>query len=128
MSEYLIALGHNVPLEDLVAFDPQPAIVGYRYTRRSIAVSGAVEDEAPFLELVFELLDPESMYQSVLTQSGLLVAKTALVTVYVEDENYDWIRKNGTAVKPMIGSDGGRTGLFLQNFVILVKKLQTVAS
>lgn len=112
---YLIATGHDVALGSLAALVPQPSTVGYRHGRRSHAASGIVVDELPFVEFDYSAIFSESgaddatAYQALLTQCGLLTATTAEVTVYVQDENYDWIQRNGTIVKPQIGVDGQRS-------------------
>lgn len=130
---YLIALGHDQALEDLNALIPQPATVGYQYGRRSYAASGAVIDELPHVEFEYSAVigdstaDYATQYQALLAQCGLTTAKTALVTVYIQDENYDWVLKNGTIVKPQIGVDGQRDFVFLRNFTILVHSLRAVA-
>lgn len=125
---YKIAVGHDVAPEDHTPFDPQPSSIGPQYTRRQYAASGGVTDELPFIDLVFELFEDEPAdYQAVLTLSGLLVAKTALVSVSIEDDNYDPIVRNGRAVRPQIGVDGSRQDGFLKNFVLLIKNLRAQA-
>lgn len=124
---FRIAVGHDVAPEDMTPFDPQPSTKGLQYNRRSYAISGAVIDEGPFIEFDFGLFEDEAAYQAVLTLSGLLVATTCLVSVSIEDENYDPAVRNGTAVKPFIGSDGQRSDLFLNNFVLLVRGLRPQA-
>lgn len=124
---FKIAIGHDVAAEDMTAFDPQPSTRGMQYTRRQFAASGGVTDELPFIDLVFELLEDPADYQAILTLSGLLVATTALVSVQIEDENYDPVLRNGRAAKPFIGSDGQRSDMELKGFVLLIKSLQAQA-
>ncbi len=125
---YLLGLGHDVALESLLALVPQPSTVGYQYASRSYAASGAIIDELPHVEFRYVSLGHTvARYRTLLTQFGLLTAKTALVTVYIQDENYDWVLRNGTAVKPQIGSDGEREHFFLRGFVFIVKDLRVTA-
>lgn len=124
---FKIAVGHDVAPEDMTAFDPQPSTIGLQYTRRQYAASDRVLDELPFIELNFGVFEEIEDYQGVLTLSGLLVARTALVSVQIEDENYDPIVRNGTAQKPFIGSEGQRSETFLSNFVLLIKSLKAQA-
>lgn len=124
---FKIAVGHDVAPEDMTPFDPQPSTIGMQYTRRQFAASGGVTDELPFIDLNFGLLEEPADYQAVLTLSGLLVARTALVSVSIEDENYDPVVRNGKAVKPFIGSDGQRSDMELKNFVLLIKSLRPQA-
>lgn len=124
---YLVLAGHDQPLEDLLPVDPQPRTEGLQYTRRQYAASGIVIDENPFVELLWSMLDPAAEYQALLAQFDLTTATTAPVSVYVQDEYYNWILRNGTAVKPFIGSDGKRDNYFLRDFTILIKNLQAQA-
>lgn len=124
---YLVATGFDEPLEDLDPIVPQPRTEGMQYTRRQYAASGIVVDELPFVELLWSMLDPAAEYQALLAQFGLTTANTAEVSVYVQDEYYNWILRNGIAVKPFIGSDGSRTNYFLRDFTILVKSLRAQA-
>lgn len=121
MTDFLIATGHNVT--PTVPFDPQPQVLGMVPTRRLLALSGAVIDESPYVPFTWPLLDTEDDYRAILTQCGLLTATTALVSVYIQDQNYDWVYRNGTAVKPEIGTDG-RRDFFLQNFTVSVIDLR----
>lgn len=127
MSTYRVALTHDQALEDLDDIAPQPATVGYQHTRRTYAASGAVIDELPFVEFNWTTIGTATQYQALLTQFGLSSATTAEVTVYVQNENYAWVLRNGTAVKPQIGSDGQRANSFLRGFTILVKNLRATA-
>jgi hypothetical protein len=54
----------------------------------------------------------------------LLTATTSDVSVYIQNENYSWVVRNGVAVKPEIGTDGERSRYHLRGFVILVKDLR----
>lgn len=123
---YLILAGHDQPLEDLLPVVGQCSSIGLQYTRRQFAASGIVVDELPFIELNFSTLNI-TRYQALLTQTGLLVATTGPVSVYIPDQNFNWILRNGTAVKPEIGTDGQRTNYWLKDFTFLVKSLQAQA-
>lgn len=121
---YLVLAGWDNPLEDLLPV--KCSTMGLQYTRRQFAASGAVIDELPYIELNFSTINI-TRYQALLTQFGLLVAITAPVSVYVQDQNFDWILRNGTAVKPEIGTDGRRQNYWLKDFTILVKSLRAQA-
>jgi hypothetical protein len=123
---YGIATGHDVAIESLTAFDPQPATVGLLYARRQYAASGEIIDELPYWEYRWDVLEIDE-YQAILTLSGLVTAKTALVSANGPDDNYDEAIRNGRAVKPQIGSDGQRDGTFLRNFAMIIKSLQAQA-
>jgi hypothetical protein len=121
---YLLGQGHDVALEDLDPIVPQPATRGMQYGRRQEAASGDVIYEAPYIEFEFSTLSVAA-YQSLLTQFGLTApATTADVSVYIQDEDYNWIIRNGVAVKPQISVDGQRDRYHLRNFTILVKNIR----
>lgn len=124
---YKVALTHDQALEDLDNIVPQPATIGYQFARRSYAASGAVIDENPFVEFNWTTIGTAAQYAALLTQFGLSSALTSEVTVYVQNENYAWVLRNGVAVKPFIGSDGQRNRSFLRGFTILVKALEVTA-
>ena len=123
---YLIATGHDVVLGSLAALAPQPATAGMQHGRRTHALSGDVIDELPFVEFRYNTLSV-AQYQSLLTQFGLTSATTAEVTVYIQDEDYNWVQRNGIAVKPQIGNDGQRRGWLLKDFVVVVHSLRALA-
>lgn len=120
---YLWAPGHDVALEDLLVVIGQCSSIGMQFARRQYAASGIVVDELPYIELNFSTLNI-SRYQSLLTQIDLLTATTGPVSVYIPDQNFNWVLRNGTAVKPEIGTDGQRTNYWLKDFTFLVKNLQ----
>jgi hypothetical protein len=122
--KYYVGMGHNVPLLGLYPLVQQPKAVGYRYARRNYAASGAVIDELPYVEFEFEMLEDKEIYQALLAQFGLNIDSTYPVSVYIEDEFYDPVLRNGTAVRPLIGESGGRDDGFLKGFVILVRDLR----
>ena len=121
---YLIADGYNVALGSLVALDPQPATPGMLFGRRTHALSSDIIDELPYVPFRYSHFASVAECQAVLTQFGLLTALTNLVSVYVQDRNYDWVIRNGIAIAPEIGPDGSRENYFLRNFTIIVHSLR----
>jgi hypothetical protein len=86
MSTYRVATGHDVVLGSLTVLSPQPsgdAVI--QTTRRTFSADGSVADQGRYIELNW------SAYTS------------ALVTVYVRDEVFTWVRMNGTAIRPEPG-------------------------
>lgn len=124
MTQYLVSDAWDVALESLEPIDPQPATIGFEYTRRQYAASGVVIDELGFVRLNFSALEDIDQYQSLLAQFGLDTATTANVSVYVQDERYNWILRNAICVLPQIGTDGQRSDFFLRGFSILLKQLR----
>lgn len=125
--QYLIAVGHDVVLGSLLPLDPQPRTVGYLHGRRSYAASGAIIDELDHVEYLYSAIESAAQYQSILGQFGLATANTALVTVTVQDERYAEVQRNGRAVLPLVGSEGGRENYFLRDFTVLVKDVRALA-
>lgn len=108
----------------LVVIDPQPTSQGVRPTRRTFAGDGAIYEEAYYVELEFNILGNAIMYQSVLTQFGLLSSLTATVTVMCRDANsYVFATYNGLAIRPEMGKDTQWNNFFPRNMVILIKDL-----
>lgn len=127
MSDYRAATGADVALGSLTVLDPQPRSAGIQYTRVTNAASGVVYKEAPFVVLEWSALEDKAEYQTILGVFGLSSAQSAAVTVYVRDENWDYVRMNGRAVKPSIGETGEWSNYFPRDIRIIVKNL-TVAS
>lgn len=116
MPNFQIGLGHNAAAVDVVDFVPyQPLTPGLQYTRRS-STAGGYEDEGPFIRFTFGVMT-EVEYRAMLTQAGVLSAETALVTLYAQDENYNWDYFNGKAIKPRLE---GRRGFHLNNVPLLI--------
>lgn len=124
---YKVKAGHDQPLEDLLPITPQPRTSGMLVTRRQYAASGIVIDEQPYVLFEWSMLDPASEYQNLLDQFGLTTATTAPVSIYVQDQNYEWVLRNATVVKPLIGTEGGRNNFFIRDIVIVAKNLQAQA-
>lgn len=121
MPEYKISLGHDItPTAPLV---PQPQTIGMPPTRRTLALSGLVTDELPYVPFFWSFLTMPQ-YTALLTQCGLLTATTALVSVYVQDQNYDWVTRNGTIVKPEIGKDAQRENYRVRDVTFYVINLR----
>lgn len=128
MTTYKWAAGFDEPLEDLSDIDPQPTTpAGLQFARRQYAASGIVVDELPFVELVFNLPMTLTQLQALYAEIGLDAANTAEISVYVQDETFAWILRNGIAVRPLIGQDGSRRGPFVYGLTILVKNLRAQA-
>lgn len=122
-SDYRVATGHGVALLSLAAVAPQPASSGFKHTERSYGLSGAVYEQAPYIELVWTMLETPTQYTTLLGQFGLTSVLYADVTVYIPNADYAYTRYNAVAVKPQIGADGQRENYFLRNFVIVLKNL-----
>ena len=127
MSDYRVADGSDVALGSLTVLDPQPASIGIQYTRQGVSANGTVSNQGPYVIMVWSNLDSKTTYQSILSDFGLSSATSNDVTVYVRDENYDYARMNGTAIKPLPGNGIDWRMPFPRNLEILVRNL-TAAS
>ncbi len=103
--------------------DPQPMCPGITPTRRTFAADGTVIDEAPYVEFIFNVVKDVTTYQSILTQFGINAALTNDVTIKTRDETFADINKNGTAIRPQIGTDVRWQKFFPRDVVILVNNL-----
>jgi hypothetical protein len=127
MTTYKVADGWNVALISLNELTPQPSSTGIQPTRRTHTASGDVYDDGEYVELDFDVLEDEAQYLTVLTAFGLNNALTNQVTVYVRDDTWAWVRKNGVAVRPEMGREARWNSFFPRNIEILVRDLETAS-
>lgn len=123
MSDYRVADGHNVALGSLTVLSPQPRSPGLQYTRIQYAADGTPILEGAFVNLIWGVIGSKSQYQDILSVFGLSTVTTNAVTVYIRNANFDYVRYNGTAVKPQVG-EGVEWSYFPRNLTILVRDLE----
>lgn len=104
-SDYRAAVGYNLVLGSLLAFNPQPRSLGVRYTRRTYLGDGRIVDEGPFIELLWSALDNDTQYRAVMQQLGLITANFQVVTLYARDDVWNYHLYGGIAHRPMLGTD-----------------------
>jgi len=124
VSTYRVADGSDVALESLTVLDPQPASRGIQYTDQTLSLNGTPTKQGAYVELVWNVVASVTEYQSILTDFGLLSADYNDVTVYVRDEEFDFVRKNGRAIKPLPGRGVDWRMPFPRDLVILVRDLE----
>lgn len=123
MAQYLVSsTGHNVALVDLDPIIPQPRSEGVAATARTFSANGGVYQAGLYVELVWSLLGSADQYRALLAQFGLDSAVSAEVTIQCRDHAFNWIRFNGTAIRPDIGKDI-RWDYFPRGIVILIREL-----
>lgn len=127
MTQYMWAEGHDVALESLIPFDPQPRTQGIQATRRTYLPDGTVQDDGEYVEFEFDYFETEAKYRAQLANGGLDDATAAAVTVYVKNTLYNWVRMNGTAVRPLPGESVQRRQYMLHNIKILVRDLEVAS-
>lgn len=127
--KYRLAVGHDVALEDLLVIDPQPRSEGLAFARRTYAADGSVRQEAPYVVLMWDVLDDGDAFQALMAQFGLgmpgvLTAEVTLsgpLDAFWQDAYF-----NGTAVRPQPGTDAVRRDYFLRNVQVVVRDLVTI--
>lgn len=124
---YKVATGSDVALGSLVDMSPQPRSTGIQYTRRTYAADGSVYEEGAYVELAWDYFDDAAAYVALLTQFGLDDSLTNAVTVYIRNDQWAWVRMNGTAVRPEMGREVRWDKFFPRDITILVKDLETAA-
>ena len=122
MTTYRVADGHDVVLGSLTVLDPQPRTDGIQSTRRTFSGNGTPNDEGQFVVFDYSVVPSASDYQSILSDFGIQSATSNDVTVYVRDETFAWVRKNGKAIRPQPRVDV-RWDFFPRNVQILVRDL-----
>jgi hypothetical protein len=127
MTTYRVADGFNIALVSLTVLDPQPRSEGIKPTRRTFGGDGTPYDESKFVELLYSAVGSVTEYQSILSDFGVQSAGSNEVTVYVRDETFAWVRKNGLAIRPEPGQDVKWTNYFPRDVVILVRDLADVS-
>lgn len=120
---YRVGIGHDLADGGLTTIQPQPRCLGVQQTRRSYAASGDVYEEAAWAELVFNVLNTEADYLTLLTYFGLDASLTSLVTVRLPSQFFTNTLYNATAVRPDHGREVGRD-YFVKDVTILLRDLE----
>ena len=123
MTTYRVADGSDVALVDLTVLDPQRHSEGIKPTRRTFGGDGTPYDEGKYVELLYSAVSGVTEYQSILSSFGVQSAGSNEVTVYVRDETFAWVRKNGLAIRPEPGRDVRWSNFFPRDVTILVRDL-----
>lgn len=123
MSNYRVAVGHDIALVSLAPINPQPSAGGVKPTERTYGLSGAVFEQGQYGVIEWSMLESESQYTAILTAFGLSSSLNADVTVYIRNEKFAYARYNAVAQRPQIGQDGDWTNFFLRGFRIVLTHL-----
>lgn len=127
MATYKVGEGHDVALIDLVDIAPQPRSDGLKFGRVTPSAAGTVVREAPYIELVWSMIETPAEYQALLAQFGLDALTSANVTLYALNDMFSPTRYNGRAVRPILGAQGAQRDFFIRDVTILVRDLAVVA-
>jgi hypothetical protein len=127
MSSYRAKALHDIALVSLTTLSPQPRSVGVQAVERSYGLSGAVQEQGLYIELVYDYIETPTEYAALLTLLGLTSVLFAPVTIYAWSSAYGDVRYNATAVRPQIGQDAGWTNYFLRNVTFLFKDLEALS-
>lgn len=120
---YKVGEGSNIALVSLTTIAPQPRSNGLEYSRSSFAASGAVIREAPFVRLIWDVIEDDTEYNALLALFGLDSATGAAVTVYVPGVRRTAQRFNGTAILPVAGDGMTHSQYFIRDVEILIRDL-----
>jgi len=124
MTLYKLAQGSDVAIGSLIALIPQPKSDGIKPLRRTFSGDGSIYDEGRYIELYWDLVGNQPMYQALLVSVfGVSYLSTNEVTIFCPDEHFQFQRFNGLAVIPQNGEDVRRRDYFIRDIVILIKDL-----
>jgi hypothetical protein len=123
MSDYRVALGHDVALASLTVMDPQPMSPGVQFTRRLYFGDGSVLDQGFYAEWIYNVVDSAAQLSSILTPMGLMAAQSALVTIHTRNQLFQYKRYNGTAIRP----EANWENYFDRNVTIIIRNLVGLA-
>lgn len=125
--KYSVALGHNVPIGFLVPLSPQPSSPGIKVIRRDYAQDDGdpvAEDIKEYVEFEYSGLQNAQQYRDVLASYDLLANKTSKITIWCRDNNYEWTRRNGIAIRPLLNRDARWDRFFPRSITIRVIELE----
>lgn len=118
--DFMIGIGHGLTKAELAKFTPySPQTPGLQYTQRDYGSDGTVHKAGPFIRFNFVIMK-ETEYQAQQAQVGLTSSDTSSVTVWMQDENFNWHLFNGTAEK---AAQLTRRGYWLYDVPLLIKDL-----
>lgn len=119
MSDYRAKAGSEIALISLTVLDPQPHSVGVQATSREFALNGALFEQGPYIQLMWDHLESSAEVIAIYTVFDLHDALSAPVTIYVPRWDYTYKRYNGTAIRPQPSWNN----YFARNVVITVRDL-----
>jgi hypothetical protein len=119
MSDYRVALGHDVALASLVLMNPQPSSPGVQITRRLYFGDGSVLNQGIFVEWIYNVVESAAQLSAILSPMGLVAASFADVTINTRDQLYGYRRYNGRAIRP----EASWENYFARNVTIIIRDL-----
>ncbi len=123
MTNYKVAEGSNVALVSMTDVAPMCRSEGLEYSRSSFAASGAIVREGAHIRLLFDVLESDTEFNSLLALFGLDSATSAAVTVYIPGPLRTFARYNGTAIRPATNDGMRHSEYFLRDVTILIRDL-----
>jgi len=119
MSDYRVALGHDVALASLALMKPQPTSPGVHVTRRFFMGDGSVLDQGLYVEWIYSVVENAAELSTILTPMGLMTASSAAVTINTRNQLYAYRRYNGIAIRP----EANWENYFARNITIVIRNL-----
>lgn len=127
MSDYRVAIGHDIAYASMTVFNPQPKGDFVAPVERKYGISGAHHDQGAFLKLHWDFLDDETAYQSLMNVIGILDSTTEEVTVYARNDSMYWRKYNATAHRPEPNVDMKWDNLFPRDINVYFTDLVQIA-
>lgn len=124
---YLIKLGHDQPLVDLLPIVPQPRCSGLQYARRSYSGAGELIVEYPYVILEWSVIGSADAYADLLEQFGLDLVPSEDITITLPDELFADQRFNGKCLRPVVGDTLKREGYFIRDVQVIVRGLEVAS-
>ena len=125
MSTYRVSTaGHNIALVSLTVLTPQPRSEGVKATRRDFVGDGSYIEQGLYAELIWDALEDGEAYRDVLTLFGLHANTSIPVTAYLRNEQYEWLRYNGRAIRPGVGNGVSWQDFFVRGVTIMIRDLE----
>lgn len=126
MTDYRVALGHDIPYENLNVIDPQPRGDLAAPVVRNYGIDGSIHQQGLYACWHWDFVESYTQYLAILTYFGLETTadNSNLVTIYTRNERSGYIRYNGIALAPEVGSDIKWENFFLRDLKIYIVDLE----
>lgn len=125
MARYKVAIGWGVDPGDLAVVVPQPRNGEVQATERTFS-DGGVRDLGLYSRPQWNVLGSDALYQSILTQFGVVEADECEVTWQTLDDTFAAVTYEGWAVRPKPVDDGGLERFFLRDVGLLIRIVREV--
>lgn len=126
MTEYKIAVGHDVALVTMVRINPQPKAQPVAPVQREYGASPSYHEQGLYVCLEWDYIFSETEYVNLLAYFDFDDQDVAAVTVYCRDQNFAYNRYNGYAFKPKMGEDVKWENMFISGVKVYITDLEAL--